>query len=166
MYCVGDMVVYGIHGVCTITAEEQRRVDGKTLHYLILEPLNVAGARYMVPTHNEKALSKLRKMMNRSQLLELLHSEAVRHDSWIDDENLRKQCYRKLISGNDTVELLKMVRSLHSHKQKMLAEGRKFHLCDENFLRDAQHLLELEFAAILEIPREKVSEFVLEQMNP
>lgn len=165
MFSIGDLVVYGIHGVCKISDEEQHTVDGKNLRYLVLEPVDSVGARYLVPTHNEKALSKLRKLMTYSQLMELLHSEEVRRDSWIDDENRRKQRYRELIIGTDRVSLLQMVGSIHNHKQQIMAAGRKFHLCDENFLRDAQHLLESEFAVILDIPRSKVSEFVIQEMQ-
>ena len=41
MYHVGDVVVYGIHGVCHITAEEVRLVDRKRIRYFVLERLRM-----------------------------------------------------------------------------------------------------------------------------
>ena len=60
MYQIGDLVMYGIHGACKITDEEERRVDHKSVRYLVLEPLGQAEAKFLIPTHNEAALAKLR----------------------------------------------------------------------------------------------------------
>lgn len=36
MYQVGELVVYGMHGVCRVVSEEERLVDKKRLNYLAL----------------------------------------------------------------------------------------------------------------------------------
>ena len=160
MFQVGEHVLYGIHGVCRITATEERTVDRKRVSYLVLEPLEQAGARYLIPTHNEAALSKLRPVMSRQQLEQLLSSDEVRFNVWIEDENLRKQRYRELISSGDRLALLQMICSLHNHKKAQSEAGRKFHLCDENFLRDAERLLNEEFSLVLGIEQNLVSAYV------
>ncbi len=165
MFHIGDHVIYGIHGVCKITDVEERTVDRKHVTYFVLEPLEQTGARYFVPIHNEIALSKLRHVMTKEALVELLHSQQVRKEAWIEDENDRKQRYRELINRSDRVELLKMIRSLHVHKEQQAAAGRKFHLCDENFLRDAERLLNAEFSLVLGIEPGQVSAYVLSALN-
>ena len=72
MYCIGDQVIYGIHGVCRIVAEDCRTVDRKHLNYLVLEPEGQAGARYLVPTHNAAAMGKLRKILTAEEMEALL----------------------------------------------------------------------------------------------
>ena len=151
MYACGDRVMYGIHGVCEILALEDRKIDRKMVQYYVLEPVDQPGARFYVPTQNAAAVAKLRPVMTKAELDSLLSSAEVRQNAWIEDENARKQRYRELISSGDRGSLLCMVRTLHRHKQAQLELGRKFHLCDENFLRDAQRLLESEFAMILGI---------------
>lgn len=165
MFAVGSLVLYGIHGVCKITREEQRTVDRKQISYLVLEPLDSSGSQFLVPSHNENALSKLRPILTKQELMELLHGEAVHKDAWTDDENLRKQRYRELISGFDRAALLQMVCSLHNHKKMILDNGRKFHLCDENFLKDAERILNAEFSVVLELPRNQVIQFVLDEIS-
>ncbi len=165
MFQVGDQVIYGIHGICRIAQIEERTVDRKKRQYFALEPREQAGARFLVPTDNEVALGKLKKILSREALDDLLHSPDVREDAWIPDENQRKQCYRDLIGSGDRVMLLRMVRTLHSHRQKQIAAGRKFHLCDENFLRDAQRLLDTEFSVVLGMEPRQVSEYVLSVLN-
>ena len=165
MYQVGDKVVYGIHGVCEIVAVEKRSVDRKLVEYFALEPLYQRGTRYYVPTQNQAALAKLHPLLSRREMLELLDSEDARRDCWIADEGQRKLRYREILAVGDRAELLSMVGCLYRHKEEQAALGRKFHLCDENFLRDAQKLLNSEFALVLEIEPGQVGEFLRKQFD-
>ncbi len=165
MYQVGELVMYGVHGVCCVTAVEERTVDRKKVSYLVLEPRDQAGSRYLVPTGNPAAMAKLRPVLSREALEELLASPQVREDGWISDENRRKQYYREIIGSGDRVALLRMAHTLHAHKQATVAAGRKVHICDENFLRDAQRLLSTEFSAVLGIAPNEVADYVISKMN-
>jgi len=165
MYQVGENVLYGIHGVCRVAGTEERVLDRKKVAYLVLEPLEQKGARFFVPSHNPAAMAKLRPVMTKEELDWLLCSQEVCQDGWIDDENQRKQYYRSLINSGDRTALLRMVRSLHQHRQSQVAAGRKFHLCDENFLRDAQKLLNSEFSLVLGIEPGQVADYVLNRLS-
>ena len=153
MFQCGDLVVYGIHGVCRILELENRKIDKTKKEYFVLEPIDQKGARFYVPTQNEAAVSKLRPVISQQELTELLKSEDSYTDSWIEDENQRKQYYRNLISSGDRGALIRMVHTLHLRKSALVAAGRKFHLCDENFLRDAQKLLGSEISLVMECLR-------------
>ncbi len=161
MFALGEQVVYGIHGVCRITDTEERLVDRKKVQYLVLEPADSPGTRFLVPSQNPAAMAKLRPVLTRQELENLLASGEIRKDVWLTDENARKQRYRELITAADRTALLQMVFSLHAHKAAAQAAGRKFHLCDENFLRDAQRLLSAEFSLVLGIAPDAVGEYVL-----
>lgn len=160
MFVRGDWLVYGIHGVCCVLDLETRSVDRKMVEYYVLEPLEQPGARYYVPTQNQAAVAKLRPILTKEELDSLLCSEDTASDAWIADENQRKQRYRELINSTDLVALICMVRTLHRQKAALLASGRKFHLCDENFLRDAEKLLSSEFSQVLSIPPEDVGQYI------
>lgn len=161
MFQIGDQVVYGIHGICRIIDLEERVVDRKKIPYFVLEPMDQPGARFFVPSQNPAALAKLRRVLDRQELESLLASQEIRRNCWIADENRRKQRYRELISGGDRVALLQMISSLHQHKKEQTAAGRKFHLCDENFLRDAERLLNAEFSLVLGIKPSEVGSYIL-----
>lgn len=160
MYKVGDHVVYGSHGVCHILDTEERRIDGKTRHFFVLEPLEQPGTKFYIPSQNPTALAKLRPVMTRLELDTLLSSREARSEGWIEDENQRKQRYRELIVSGDCAALIRMISSLHRHRAEQIAAGRKFHMCDENFLRDAEKILNAEFAFILGIAPSEVSAYV------
>ena len=165
MHHVGDVVVYGIHGVCHITAEEVRLVDRKRIRYFVLEPDVATSAKFYIPAENPVALSKLRSIISKEELDALLSSSEIRKNCWIEDENRRKQRYRELIASGDRMALLQMIHSLRAHKRAQEELGRKFHLCDENFLRDAEKLLDAEFAFTLGIKPEDVEEYILKAME-
>lgn len=164
MFQVGDQVVYGIHGVCRIVDLEERIVDRKKIRYFALEPLDQPGAKFYVPSEKPAALAKLRHVISREELDALLSSTQIRESCWIADENRRKLRYRELISTGTRDELLQMVGTLHHHKKEQLAAGRKFHLCDENFLRDAEQLLNAEFALVLGIQPSEVGKYILDAL--
>ena len=165
MFQVGDQILYGIHGVCRIIGTEIKSVDRKKVEYFVLEPVEQPGARYYVPTGNQAALSKLKHILSAQQLDRLLESEEAKADCWIQDENLRKQRYRELIGSGDRAALISMVRTLHAHKASQLAAGRKFHLSDDNFLRDAEKLLNAEFSLVLGISAGQVADYILNKMG-
>jgi CarD family transcriptional regulator len=162
---VGTQVVYGIHGVCNITGTEFRTVDRKKVEYLILEPNDQPGACFYVPAHNQVALSKLRPVLTREELEALIVSDAAKAECWIPSENLRKQRYRELINNADQAALISMIRMLHRHREEQLAAGRKFHLCDENFLRDAKKVLSSEFSLVLGIPHNEVAAYIESKLS-
>lgn len=165
MYQVGERVVYGSHGVCTVVEQEQRKVDRKLVTYLVLEPVGQEGARFLVPTHNAVAMGKLSPMLTREHLEALLSSPETREDGWINDENRRKQCYRELIASGDRGKLIQQVRTLYRHKRDLAATGKRCHLCDDNFLRDAEKLLTHEIAIVLEIDQDQAKAYLREKLN-
>ena len=160
----GQKVVYGIHGVCVIIDREIRSINRKKVEYYVLAPATQPSARFYVPTQNQIAVGKLRPLLSREALDDLISSSETIKDIWIPDENRRKQRYHQLINSGDLTALIAMVKSLLIHKEQQLSSGRKFHLCDENFLRDAQKLLSAEFAMVLGIEQEQVSKYIEERV--
>lgn len=160
MFRKGECVLYGFHGVCKILDLEVRSVNKKKIEYYVLEPVEQIGARFYVPTQNEAAAAKLHPIISQKELEEILRPENICTENWITDENQRKQHYKELLSAGDRVALMRMVHTLHRHKTQQKESGRKFHLCDENFLRDAQKLLDAEFAMVLGIPQDQIGSYV------
>lgn len=160
MYHVGDQVVYGMHGVCVIADTETKVVDGKSVIYLVLEPLGQEGARFLVPSHNPAAMGKVHAVLSREELDVLLSSDILREPSWISEEGRRKQVYRELIASGDRIRLIQMVCALYRHRSQLSASGKKLHLCDDNFLRDAEKLLASEVAVIMGISINEAKQYL------
>ena len=165
MYEIGQCFLYGGHGVCRITAIEVMRSGKGKATYYVLEPVEQPGTKFFIPVGNEAALAKLRPLLTREALLGLLHSEQVRSFPWIDDEGQRKLRFRELISSGDREALMGMIGALHRHRAFLTASGRKFHQSDENFLNDAQKLLNAEFAQVFDMKPSEVSKFIQHELE-
>lgn len=165
MFQRGDQIVYGIHGVCKVLDVELKNVNRKSVEYYVLMPVNQPKDRFYVPTQNQSARAKMRPLLTKGQIDEILGGPITAQEDWLNDENQRKQYYRELINEADCGQLLRMIRALYRHKEHQLEKGRKFHLCDENFLRDAERLLFSEFSLVLGIPQEEVSFYIQSQME-
>ena len=61
--------------------------------------------------------------------------------SWMDGNYLSVQPHREQLSG--------MVAALYRHRAALTAAGKKIHMSDDNFLRDAEKILSGEIAAAL-----------------
>lgn len=157
LFSVGQNVAYGIHGVCKIVNIETRKVDKKHIEYFVLEPIRQPGSFYYIPTQNPNALAKLRTLITADQVNDALNADLY---NWIDDENQRKQNYRELITSAGCSQLISVVRVLRKHKRQQMELGKKFHLCDENFLRDAERLISEELSAALDMPIEAIPEYL------
>lgn len=164
MYQVGQKVFYGSHGVCALLDVETKTVDRKQVCYYALAPLDHPEARYYIPTENPAALAKISPLMDREEL-EAVFNEPMDQSIWIPEENHRKQRYRELISSGDRRSLIAMVYALHQHKKQQEQQGRKFHLCDENFLRDAQKLISSEVAEVLNMSNGEAEAYIVAWLN-
>lgn len=165
MYQIGQLVVYGIHGVCRITQLENRKVSGKVMRYLVLEPLLHESSQYLVPAENPVVLSKLRPVLTQEHMQQLLTSSNIFEDAWIPDEGQRKHHYRDLIGSGDVSSMLRMLHSVYLHRREQLASGKKVHQCDDNFLRDAERQLCEEICIVMQLPMEQAKAQLRSQLR-
>lgn len=160
MYQAGQYVIYGIHGACRVVGTEKQLVNRKRTEYLVLEPLYKSESKFYLPTQNPTALAKLKSVLSREELEALISSEEIRGNCWIQEENLRKQHYRELTASGDRTELMQMVCALYRYKDEQMASGRKFHQCDDNFLRDAERQLCSEISLVMEMEPEQARDYL------
>ena len=73
------------------------------------------------------------------------HTESI----WIEDINLRKEKYTKILKSGDNKQLVKLIRTLYLEKEKKKVEGKKLYVNDEKIMTDAEKLLHEEFALVL-----------------
>lgn len=151
MFEIGELVVYGAHGVCSVSRMQDQIIDRKKKTYLVLKPLRGKSTEYFAPTGNPAAMAKLLPLVTRERLELLLSSDQIRTADWIPDENRRKQTYRELMSAGSREKLMQAVYTLYQQKKYQHAAGKKLHLCDENFLHDAEKLLAEEIESVMEL---------------
>ena len=53
-----------------------------------------------------------------------------------------------------------MLKALDAHKLNQAELGKKFHITDSNFMRDAEKMIYSEFSFVLEIPYEQIEAYI------
>lgn len=150
MYGLNELVHYGAHGVCRVADTEVQKVGGKLISYLVLVPVDQPGAKFLVPQSSNVAMAKIRPLIQKDALLAALDPEQIA-DAWIADESARKLQYKALLSGGSPADLAAMLFALYAQKKQQLSAGKKFHMSDDLFMRDAEKLLASEAAVVLEL---------------
>ena len=161
MFQIGDVVLYTASTICRIVDITTKDFGGKETEYYILRPIYDENATVYIPTDNKNLIAKMRSILSKDEVLQLIHALPQTDSIWIDDEHKRKEEFQKIIDSGDRYELLKLLKTLYMHqKTKLQQNKRKMHVSDERFYKDAEKLIHDEFAYVLGITPSKVSEFI------
>ena len=165
MFQVNDVVVYGAQGVCQITGIEERKLGGERKTFFVLQPKNDVGATCYVPTWNEKAWGKMRKVMTKKEVDALIDSMPNKQPNWIENENERKEAYRRILAGGDQAAIISMIQALFSHKKEREAEGKRLHISDEQFMKEAERILYNEWQYVLNVDKAGLMTYIFERIE-
>lgn len=161
MFEVSDVVAYGTNGVCTITEITTKRIDKTNIEYYVLSPKAATTAKVFVPTHNENLVGKMRAILTKEQANELLNNIPKDKPEWISNKNQRFETFKNIIAEGDCAELLKLIRTLRLHERYQFKRGKRLHMSDERFLKEAEKMVLGEFAYVLNVTTDDVLNNIL-----
>ena len=165
MFKINDVVVYGSQGVCEIVDIEEKKIDGTSKCYFVLKPKADRGATFYVPTWNEKAWGKMRKVMTKKDVDALIDSMPTKVPTWIANENERKETYKKILASGDQAAIISMVQALFAYKKEREAEGKRLHMSDEQFMKDAEQLLYNEWQYVLNVDKAGLMDYIFRRIE-
>lgn len=160
MYQVGETVLYGTEGVCTIAEVREMKVGREKASYYVLQPVHREGATIFVPLQNETLLAKMRRLLSVDEIHALLARVCSEELVWIDDAAERKTEFHRILTAGDRKELLTMIRTLYLRRQSLQSRGKRLRTNDDQMLRDAEKLLNDEFALVLNINPREVPDYI------
>lgn len=162
---IGDTIIYGTQGVCKILGTEKKDFGNNIADYYILEPVNNKNSVIYVPVNSEKLIGKMRRVLSSEEIYKLIKEMPDYESLWIEDENERKLKYKAWLTDGDRVTLIKGIKSVYQHGQEVIKSGKKLHIADERFLKEAERLLYDEFATVLNIEPEQVLPFITNEIK-
>ena len=165
MFKINDVVVYGSQGVCEIMGIDERKIDGVSRTYFVLKPKDDRGATCYIPTWNEKALAKMRKVMTKQEVDALIDSMPSKSPNWIANEKDRKESYKNILASRDQSAIISMVQALFSHKKEREAEGKRLHMSDEHFMKDAEQILHSEWQYVLNVDKAGLMDYIYNRIE-
>ena len=161
MFCIGQTVLYGSNGVCMVDDVTEKRIGKTKMQYYVLKPLCNNTSTLFVPTANQQLVSKMRRILTEDEAEAILRNLPPCGD-WNDNKQERSEQFRAIITEGSCVELIRLIRLVRTHGQEQLAGGKRLHISDERFLKEAEKMICEEFSLVLHISRDEVLERILQ----
>ena len=128
--------------------------------YYILRPVGNHSSTLYVPMDNEKLTAKMRDVLTKQQIDDMLSGIRDKVIDWQSDKKKRAEEFKQIMRDKNQEELLTLVGCIYMKKQELLAAGKKLNFTDENILQEAEKYIYEEFAFALDIPVCDVSDYI------
>jgi len=151
MFQINDVLIYGTQGVCKIVDIADKTISGAKKRYYVLKPINDRSATIYAPTDNEIIMKKMRRLLSTEEINALIDSMPEDDTVWIANDSERKELYKRIIMSGAHLDLIKMIKAIYTHKQEREAAGKRLHISDLNFFKDAEQILYHEFQYVLNL---------------
>ena len=161
-YQKGDHVRYGTNGVCVIAdIETMTSMDRRSVKdYYVLRPVAESGTKIFVPLDNPALLGKMHAILTREEINEAIRQSAADPLPWVGDRNRRSEAFKEILKTAEPFPLLQLCSCIHGRRLQLSQEGKRLSGSDEAILKQAERLVENEFAISLDIPRSEVAAYI------
>ena len=161
-YQKGDHVRYGTNGVCVIAdIETMTSMDRRSVKdYYVLRPVAESGTKIFVPLDNPALLGKMHAILTREEINEAIRQSAADPLPWVGDRNRRSEAFKEILKTAEPFPFLQLCSCIHGRRLQLSQEGKRLSGSDEAILKQAERLVENEFAFSLDIPRSEVAAYI------
>lgn len=163
MFELNDVVLYGTQGVCKVEEICDKKIGGIIIQYYVLRPVSGTNITCYVPVKNEKLVAKMRPVLSRDQVENIIDSTSDIDTIWIPDDNARKAAYQQIIYDGDRTQLVALMKTLYIHQHNQVEQGKRLHFADEQLFKEAQKLICDEFGFALNISPQQVVDYIKEK---
>ena len=161
-YQKGDRVRHGTNGVCVIAdIETMTSMDRRSVKdYYVLRPVAESGTKIFVPLDNPALLGKMHAILTREEINEAIRQSAADPLPWVGVRNRRSEAFKEILKTAEPFPLLQLCSCIHGRRLQLSQEGKRLSGSDEAILKQAERLVENEFAFSLDIPRSEVAAYI------
>jgi RNA polymerase-interacting CarD/CdnL/TRCF family regulator len=159
MFKIDDYIVYGMTGVCKVVDIANESFIGKEKRkYYILSPVYNDTTVIKTPVENNKIA--IRKIISEDEVKSLINDSPNLNSLWIEDEKARNNQFKAILKRGKCDELITLIRSIYSNKGYTESIGKKVHKVDSDIMKEAERLINEEFAVVLNISPDEVRSYI------
>ncbi|MCR5174427.1 MAG: CarD family transcriptional regulator [Oscillospiraceae bacterium] len=166
MFRVGEVVLFGAEGVFRVDEIAPKKIGKTVTEYYVLRSLYRSSNVLYIPVGHGGLEEKMYPVMSRKEIDELIDRLPSAGVSWVDNENERKLRFKEILSCGDRMAVAGLIKTLYEHRLNQEKTGKKMHLSDERFLKDAERLLYDEIAHVMEIEPNQVVSYIGGRLDP
>lgn len=165
MFGKGDLVVCGSKGVCIVEEITKLCMPGvdKDRDYYVLKPVYNDAATVYLPVDSGE--DSMRRTLSREEANSLLEAIKDIQPLNVSNDKLLEQEYRGCLRTNMCEEWVKVLKTTYIRKQNRMKMGRKMTAVDAKYSRIAGDSLFGELAIVLDMPKEKVADYISIQID-
>lgn len=173
MFGVGDKVVHNEYGICRIVKVGPRRFPGQeTRDYYEMTPLSDDGYGTTFYTAVDDHGGKLRSPMSRDQILAMIDAMPQTDPLQIescgnraqDMENVRTE-YTKLMRSGNPRDWVILLRTIYRKGRQLSAQHKRISEFEAHARDNSERLLYGEIAGVMEIPVNRVEQFITDRIE-
>ena len=159
MFRINDYVNYDIYGICQIEDIRPHSFDSMpaTRDYYILRPLAKPEATVFVPTDNERALGRMRRVLTAAEVDEAIENARDQKLGWISNRKDRLARFNEILLQRDESELLSMIYCLLLHERD---SHKALSSTEAQMLKKAEHIIDQEFSFSLNLRESSIGAYV------
>ena len=164
MLSKGTAVIYSSQ-VYTVEGITEKTIGKTVKEYYCLKNVYDDRNLVFVPVDNKQLVGKMRSILSREQIFEMIADFPKTESYWIEDDKERNAEFKAILEEGDRRKIGRMVKTLFERKQKLEGEGRHLRVADEAVFARAEKAICEEFALVLNIKKEEVIPFISEQLK-
>ena len=168
-YEAGIHIRYGSTGICLIDRIEDVPYPGaepSVRRCYILKPVRNACMEISVPLDNEMLCGRIQPLRSKEEIDRLLAAAVQEPEMpWEDDRKARGAAFKQILAGGDAAALLRMIRCIFRQRGRLSAAGRHLSSVDDNACRDAERMLDEEFAFSLGVTEKEAGRYIRNAMK-
>ena len=152
MFKIDDYIMYGITGVCKVVdITNEKFINGEERKYYVLSPIhNNNNTIIKIPLDNTKI--PMRKIISKEDVTSLINDMSNMEELWIEDEKKRSNEFKTMLKSGKCEDLIKLI----SNKR----HSKKLNKADKEIIKEAERLVNEEFAIILNISPKEVNSYI------
>ena len=165
MLNIGDTVVFGTEGIFTIEETTQKVICGKKTDYYVLKSTGKDNSTVYLPMNNQLLLDKAKPLVTKEEISRLIENIPNSKDCWVDDHKQRKETFNRILQSGDRENIIALAGTIYNKQRAQIAAHKKLNASDERILREAERIVNLEFAFVLNITPDEVKEYIRNRMS-
>ena len=146
---INDHVYYALNGICEVKDIQKLKIGNEKKEYYVLNPIN-SSTTLFVPTDNLDTLSKIKKILRKEEINNLIKESKNINLEWLKNSKDRNVYFQNLIKKDDLKTSIALINLIYT-KQK---EDTKVSPNDLLILSNVQNLIHSSLSYSLNITKE------------
>ena len=165
MLKAGAFVSYSTTGICEISEIKKMGAAGKEKEYYVLKPVYQKNATVYIPLDNALLLSKIRPVVTKEEIDEIIIKAKNNPLEWISDDFDSNVAFKEILSSGNLLYIIRLVSCIYIQGEELSRTKRRLRAVDSSAFSNAESYLYNEFAFALNIKPEQVIEYIENKMK-